>query len=38
MPQLGEATTWIMKEPCFLDLSSQEQNEAGSFSFIWGYI
>lgn len=36
MPQPGEATSWIMSEPGFLELTPQEKNEAGSFSFVWG--
>ncbi|WP_415451258.1 hypothetical protein [Acetobacter syzygii] len=36
MPKPGEATNWIMQQYAFKDLPRTEQNEAGSFSFIWG--
>lgn len=36
MPYPGDATNWIRMQPFFSHLTPQEQNEAGSFSFIWG--
>jgi hypothetical protein len=36
MPKPGNATTWIMNQPFFSELNKDLQNEAGSFSFIWG--
>ena len=34
MPTAGDATNWIKQQPMFSELSSTEQNEAGSFTFI----
>ena len=36
MAKSGEATAWITQQPFFSELTTEEQNEAGSFSFIWG--
>ncbi|WP_299842726.1 hypothetical protein [uncultured Jannaschia sp.] len=36
MSKAGEATNWIQAQPYFSELSLQEAQEAGSFSFIWG--
>jgi hypothetical protein len=36
MPAPGEAVNWIKGQPFFDQLSIAEQQEAGSFSFIWG--